>query len=220
MTTLLLTTTVRVEPEKLDCIYQTDASERIATYLKSIQQWLEKTKFNIVIVENSGYPWSELNDFLVQYKDRFEVISYRESDIERAHYLQYTNSKGAHEMFSIHYAYYQSQLIREHSRFVIKLTGRYFIPELESYLSKYDLDSYDVLCQNDIGRCEMVGSHIRNYHILFNPYLVNSRGHIEECVEWLYGYRIHDWFKHVFICKPFDIEPTQRGGKPGCFSVI
>ena len=57
--TLILTTTVHVYKHKSH-IYQIDSEERVQTYTKSILQWLTKTSFNIVLVENSGYDFKEL----------------------------------------------------------------------------------------------------------------------------------------------------------------
>jgi hypothetical protein len=74
MTTIILTSTVNVNPSK-DWIFQRDSSLRIQTYLKSILQWLTKTNFNIVLVENSGYSFDELNHEKQFYKHRFEVIT-------------------------------------------------------------------------------------------------------------------------------------------------
>ena len=54
MTTIILTSTINVNPHK-SWVFQRDATHRIETYLKSILQWLTKTNFNIVLVENSGY---------------------------------------------------------------------------------------------------------------------------------------------------------------------
>jgi hypothetical protein len=70
---IILTTTVFIQ-EKV-YIYQKDPQERINTYLKSIKQWITKTNFKIIVVENSGYQFDELKEYL---SDKFEIISFNE----------------------------------------------------------------------------------------------------------------------------------------------
>jgi len=205
MITIILTTTVHVNKNK-SFLFQTNKNERIDLYLKSIKQWLQ-TGFTIIVVENSGYTY-ELNDEKEKYKHRFEVINYNEDDLEEAQYLRFTNSKGASEMFAINYAYQQSKLIHS-STFIIKVTGRFFIPELEKYLNQYNLNDYECLTQSNRDRCEMVGAHYRNFLDIFSKYLMIN-GVFEPHVEYVWKDRTS---KHLNLtCKEFHIEKTQRGG--------
>lgn len=110
MTTIILTSTINVNPCK-SYVFQRDKIQRIETYLKSILQWLSKTNFNIVLVENSGHLYEELKNEKELYKNRFEVITFDETHLEEANYLKNNNSKGASEMFAINYAYHHSKLI-------------------------------------------------------------------------------------------------------------
>jgi hypothetical protein len=119
MITILLTSTVYVNYKKW-CLYQNDPAVRIQTYLKSVRQWLT-TQFYIVLVENSGYTFPELDEEKKKYKDRFQVITLDET-IEPS-YLRNDASKGASEMFSIRYAF---ENINIQSSFIIKVTGRFF----------------------------------------------------------------------------------------------
>ena len=107
MTTIILTSTINVNLKKC-YLFQKDANSRLDTYLKSILQWLYKTNFNIILVENSGYNYNELNNEKEIYKHRFEVITFIEDELEEARYLKNNNSKGASEIFSIQYAFFHS----------------------------------------------------------------------------------------------------------------
>jgi len=209
-TTILLTSTVNVNPDSKPILFQIIKQDRIDTYLKSIKQWLANTNFKIVLVENSGYTYPELEQEKEIYKDRFEIISFQEEQVKEAKYLEKEEGKGGSEMYAIHFAYYLSKLIRN-AIFIIKVTARFFIPELEGFLADKDLNTYDGLCQNDINRCEMVGSHIKNFHIIFNKYLINENGFYDQHVENIYKMRM-GWFNNILHCKVFNIEPTQRGG--------
>ena len=205
---------MNINPQKY-FIQQTNKEERLVAYFKSIKQWLEKTKLNIVVVENSGYQFEELAEERITYKDRFEIISFVESELPHA--ARYFNnkihitSKGASELFAINYAYKNSLLIQE-ATFIIKVTCRYFVPELEEYLSNIYLDYYDALRQNDKNFCEIVGCHKNKFNVVFQPECINSEGYIMGHVEAIYDYRINTLCENVIICQPFAIEPTKMGG--------
>jgi len=204
-TTIILTSTVNINPKKSH-LFQTDKNERAETYIKSILQWLKKTKFTIVLVENSGYNFDELKEEKKLYKDRFEVITFNESEIVEAKYLENNDAKGDSEMFAIDYAFRHSNLILiKQPIFIIKITCRFFIPELEYFLSKYDLNTYDCLTQYDRDRCEMVGSHTKHFSQIFG---ISSGEYLTEIV-WK---KRTSSLKNILICKKFDIERTQRGG--------
>ena len=214
-TTLILTSTVNVNLKK-ECVFQTDINSRIETYLKSVLQWLKNTKFNIVLVENSGYNFDELANEKEIYKNRFEVITFVESELEEAAFLKNNDSKGNSEVFSINYVYRNSKLIKS-SNFIIKITARFYIDELEEYLSQFDLDKYDCLTQNNRDRCEMIGSHYKNFSYIFNIYLVDDAYRYDRCIERIWKFRTLK-YKNVLVCKSFKIEKTQRGGV-NCFYV-
>jgi len=212
MITIILTCTVYVNNKKC-CLVQINPVERIKTYLKSIRQWL-KTNFHIIVVENSGYTFPGLTNEKIKYRDRFEVITLNASD--EPPYLRNSISKGASELFSIHYAFIKSSIIKQ-SNFIIKVTARYFIPDLENYLKRYDLDTYDCLTQNNRDRCEMVGCHYNFFSTIFNIYLFDIKGyngHIEDL------WKLRTSKCNALVCNPFTIEPTLRGGENEVYTTI
>jgi len=211
MTTIILTSTVNVDLRKCGT-FQSNVNDRLETYLKSILQWLTKTQFKIVLVENSGYNFDELNNEKILYKNRFEVITFVEKDLAEAQYCANTAAKGNSEMFAINYAFNNSKIIHS-SNFVIKITARFFINELEEFLNQFDLDKYDCLTQQNRDRCEMVGSHYKNFHYIFDRKLLNQNGHYWGHVEDIWKMRSSK-FTNILICKQFEIDPTQRGGIP------
>ena len=210
-TTIILTCTVNINPTK-SYVFQRHGKDRFETYMKSIQQWLTKTDFNIVIVENSGFNFeSFLQEQKQIYSHRLEIISFREKELPEAEYLKKNDSKGASEIFAIQYALSRSRLIQQQTNFVIKVTGRFFIPELESYLSGFDLSQYDCLVQNNRGECQIVGSHIKNVSHIFDIHLLNKDNNYDGHIENIWYYRT-SCYKNIIVCKPFEIEPTQQGG--------
>jgi hypothetical protein len=216
-TTIILTSTVNVNSNKA-YVFQTNINDRIETYLKSILQWLNKTNFNIILVENSGYNFNELNKEKQIYKDRFEVITFIENELEEAQYLKNNASKGDSEIFSINYAFNQSKIIKN-SNFIIKITARFYIDELENYLNQFDLDKYDCLTQNNRGRCELVGSHYNFFSFIFNKNLIYEDKYYTGHIEYIWMTRASKC-NNILVCKEFKIDKTQRGGLNECFSNI
>ena len=220
-TTIILTSTVNVPDVR--CNSQTGADNRLCVYLKSIKRWLTETHFNIVLVENSGYVFPELDNEKEMYKDRFEVITFKECDVPQSEYLTKLDdkglgSKGNHEIFAINYAIQNSELIQPTS-FLIKITARYFINELEDYLSIYNLNNVDCLTQHNRDRCEMVGCHYKHHSYVFNIYtLTDSIGwntHIED------SWKMRTMkYKKVITCKEFSIDSTIRGSNDEYYDTI
>jgi hypothetical protein len=211
MTTIILTSTVNVH-HNATFVFQKDSNDRIQTYLSSILKWLYNTNFNIVLVENSGYNFNELDEEKQKFKDRFEVIVFHETKLDEAKFIQNEGSKGRHEIFAINYAFNNSKILSL-SNFIIKITARYYIPELEEYLNYYDLNNYDCLVQNNRNRCEVVGSHIKYFSDIFDMHI--NHDHIEN--EWKLRTSKYD---NILICKIFQIDETQRGGDFGKFTTI
>ena len=198
MVVIILTTTVFVQDKCY--LHQKDPDERLKIYQKSIKQWLD-TGLKIIVVENSGYLFNESHEY---QSDKFEIISFDEKTLPEARYLRTNNSKGASELFSINYALKNTKL---KFNFVIKITGRYFIPEFEEYISKL---KFDCVIQNDRSSCEIIGCKLTETSHLFNTSdLLNG----ESCnhIEFLYKHRISQ-FNKVLILKKLKVSPTPMGG--------
>ena len=204
---IILTCTVNVTSLSS---FQVNKQDRINTYLRSIKKWLTNTKFNIIVVENSGYDFKELIEDQNKFKDRFEIITFIEKPENYPTFQMHLESKGGLEINSIHYAYNNSRFLQK-STFIIKITGRFFIKDFENFVSNLDLNKYDCLKQNFNNRCEIVGTNINNFDIIFNKNLFVDNGKYDYHVENVYEYRFSQ-FKNVLVCPIFNIEPTQRGG--------
>ena len=209
--TVILTTTVHVDSNSS---FQVDKNERVSQYIKSIKKWLLYTNFNVVVVENSNYYFEELQNEQELYKHRFEICTYNETPTGEMH----LNSKGGLEISSIHHAYNNSKLI-QNSIFIIKITGRFFIPQFEQFINNINVNKYDCLKQNYNNRCEIVGSHIKNFDIIFNKNLFVNNGIYNYHIEDVYDFRMSR-FKNVIVCPIFNIEKTQRGGLNECYTSL
>jgi hypothetical protein len=215
---IILTCTVNRQTKIVERIPegQSDEKERVETYIKSIKKWLYETSLPIIVVENSGYDFSELEFEKEMFKERFELVLFNETTLQEAAYLKDNYSKGTHEVFSIYYAKCQSKLIPQSAcNFIIKVTGRFYIPELENYLKQYDLSKIKALRQNRDLSCQMVGSHIDQFNFIFNKrcfYRDEYAKYENDYIEILYKDKIDSLPKETVInCPVFNIEPTTGG---------
>ncbi len=226
---IILTSTVNVNLSKMH-LFQIDPKDRISTYLKSVKQWLEKTPLRICLVENSGYSFPELDEEKEKYKDRFDIISYCENDVKGAEYLVKNTSKGSSELLAINIAQKRSAVIKK-CIFFIKITARFFIPDFYNYLVENSFDEKVVyngvstsimgIRQHNPDRCELLGCNIRFFPFIFNMYPVDDLNRMHYHIEAVYKHRFECLSpKTIFICKEFNIEPTQRGGNSEVYSII
>ena len=200
--TIILTCTVNVH-DNINTLKMKNADERKNIYLKSIKNWLYKTNFNIIVVENSGYSFPELKQELIKFKNRFEIIS--------KHIILNDSSKGIHEIYAINYAYNNSKLIKllDENSIVIKVTGRYFIPQLEEYIGQ---NSFNIITQNNPKNCEMLGCKKKYFNNLFNMNIEKFM-FFPVYIENVYFKRTSLFPKNeVLNSKLFQIEPTKNGG--------
>jgi len=222
---IILTSTVNVDFTKL-FLYQTNPDERLFYYIKSVKQWLDNTHLKICLVENSGYTFPELQEYIEKYSKRFEIISYVENELP----LTIRNSmgsfsKGGSEIYAINHAYEHSKF-KLTTDFIIKITCRYFVPELEPFLQSSDISSKSkgglALFNNDIilglkqkedHHCEIIGSHIKSLPIIFDPIMCTKDMIYNQHVESVYMNRL-SLFKdeNIITCPNFIIEPTPMGG--------
>jgi len=218
---ILLTSTIRINPS-VHWLAQRDSEERKNIYLKSIKQWLENTSLDICLVENSGYTFPELDEYKEKYKERFDIISYDEKTLPESHHLKTSTSKGQCELFALNYAFNHSKRLGS-SKFVIKITGRYYIPGLEQFLSEVDYTNKYALQQNNSARCEMVGAHRDYFKTIFNPRMTTPDGntfmpHMESYIQYQMGHSLKE--HNRITCPVFPIEETIGGGEKQTFDTI
>jgi hypothetical protein len=197
-------------------IVEDDSLERADIYVKSVKKWLYETSLPIIVVENSGYEFPELEFEKDIFKQRFEMILFNETTLQEAAYLKDNYSKGTHEVFSIYYAKRQSKIIAQSAcNFIIKVTGRFYIPEFEKYLKNHDLSKMKALRQNNELSCKIVGSHIDQFSFIFNKRCFYRDEYVKyenDYIEILYKDKIDSLpNENVLKCPIFEIEATLDG---------
>jgi len=210
--TIILTTTVTVHERMIPTndVQHINKNERLEIYLRSIKQWLSNTNFHIIVVDNNNYSYHELSKELEIYKNRFEIFYYDEKILKDTKYLLNQPTKGINEIYAINYAFENSKLAQK-SEFIIKVTGRYFLPDLENYLKTIDMTNIETIRQNNPDFCELVGCNKKHFYKIFNRYLVNDRNEIDLHVENIYKNRIL-WFDNILTLPEMVIFPPTTTG--------
>lgn len=228
-TVLLLTCTVN--PHRgMDCVMQTDPREREATYRGSVLRWLAHSPFRLVIVENSGFPmtaaWLGLSDALVSRRIHFVLFDEGTDEEAIASGLPTLPSKGAHELFAINRALGSVPVLLAQAPFVIKVTGRFFIPNFLDSLRRRqpDVSKAVAVRQADPMQCQVVGCATPYARVLFaadkdllvpNPTTITT-------VETVFARRLQEpWAKgHTVILPAMPIPPTKTGGTGSIIDVL
>ena len=155
---VLLTTAVQVnvgEPVKEK---NTSIPEvRISLYNEAFKKWWTHTSMNIVIVENSGFGFEEIRS----YAPSVEIDSFK---------MPYVPKKvSMAEAYSIVHAFDNHYL--DSYEFVLKVTGKYFLPDIEQYLCSLNatVPDFDLLIQSKPSHCEVFGFRKYLTHHIWLP---------------------------------------------------
>lgn len=134
---ILLTTCVDIKAPHLK-FYML---QRIRLYKHQLTKWLKETKFTIYVVESSlnGHVFDELKQ---EYSDRLFVLSFDQKKL----YPYWKNSSQL-EVASMNYAIDDIIKNKENFTHVFKVTGRYFLDDIQNKISSINLKPNDILTQ-------------------------------------------------------------------------
>lgn len=153
--TLLILTSSVYPHNNIYHLYQKDYESRLKTYLSSFGKWILETTFKIIIVDNTNYPYNELTNIC---RDNLLILHYDYNNIELEFehlFLKDCKEKGMHEMYSIYYAL--SHIPPSWNiEYFFKLTGRYFIPNFDKFVSNIPCDK-NIFLQYASKKCELYG---------------------------------------------------------------
>lgn len=121
---------------------ETEIKKRKELYIKQINSWLSNSNLFIYIVDSSGYEFPEIQ----RNNDKIKIVSFNlNKDI--------CNNSSECEINSIKYITDQIKLDEKYKKatHILKVTGRYFLQNIESVLEKTspDLDLYLQYHRND-----------------------------------------------------------------------
>lgn len=207
---ILLTCTVQ-PPGYIGTLKQRDSDSRLQTYMTSLAQWAKVGPgFRVVVVENSGY------EDLGSSFPTIETITFDEATdtdlkLTQPWFKQTDRSKGAHELASVRVALARSSTIRaaHPHTWIIKITGRFFVPDLHQHLVTDQAQHASGVRQQDPDQCQIVGCRLAYADALFRG-VSQTNIHIES----VYKARLarDDWAKDRVLALPTLPIPTTLGG--------
>ena len=114
-------------------------------------------------------------------------------------------------MYAIRYAIDRSKLLKKDDKIshIIKITGRYYIPNFEKQINKHDLSTMKYIRQNNPNHCEIIGCRFDVISYLFNFNYVDG---MSDQVEDIYEKRIKPFLNESLILPQLKIESTLTGG--------
>ena len=120
---ILLTATI--DPQGIVFLKRNNPIVRENDYIKSMKRWMEMQQFPIIFCENSGYKIDKIKSMIKKHKKKkIEILQFKGNSFPRE------LGKGYGELIIIDYAIKHSKLIKN-SDYIIKVTGRYFIKNIE-----------------------------------------------------------------------------------------
>ena len=137
---ILLTATI--DPKGIVLLKRSNPIVRENDYIESIKKWMGIQQFPIVFCENSGYKIDKIKNDIKNSEKKFEILQFKGNSFPRE------LGKGYGEAMIIDYAIKHSKLIKN-SDYIIKVTGRYFIKNIEKMVSTLSRDN-DVYVMADL----------------------------------------------------------------------
>jgi hypothetical protein len=169
-TCILLTTTVHINTDYKNEYNTPDA--RLKTYKESIDEWLEKTKLIIYVVESSEYRFPEYIN-----NPRVKIYSFKSTNTIICNGCSAT----PYEAESIRKAFEYFKLFEYEN--IIKVTGKYFIPNIETIIENIPVDS-EIFLQNSYNNdlkqqnSEIFGCKTKYLLTIMNMITENSKKNI------------------------------------------
>lgn len=143
-------------------MYIGNNKDRIKIYEENIEKWLKDTNFDIYIVESSGYDFGDLVRRLDSYSNRLKIFVFTQEN------KIINNGPSIYEKNSLEkiYNYYKSDF--KNYDIIFKITGKYYLPDLENIIEYIPIDSEIILQYNEL-------THGQNSEIVgFKPDLLIS----------------------------------------------
>jgi len=134
---ILLTTAVHINVTQPAREKNTSIAQvRLALYNEAFKHWWTKTVLDLVIVESSGYTFDEIRS----YASSLKIDSFKIRRVSQVVLMA--------EAYSIIHAFKHHYL--DKYDYVLKVTGKYFLPEVEEHLCSLNATSpnFDLLIQN------------------------------------------------------------------------
>lgn len=127
---VVLLLTACVNPKGMSYTAINDVHIRLQQYLQAIEWYLKNTKFDIVVVENTGCDFSQFAQFST-FNDRLECLTFQGNNYDR------NLGKGYGEVSILEHACKHSIKISR-AEFVVKITGRVIVKNINEIIHRCD----------------------------------------------------------------------------------
>jgi hypothetical protein len=142
----LLILTGTINPGNMILTNRNNPDVRKEDYKKSLDSWISFNKdgyFNkIIFCENSGVNLSELKNVVHNYSNNNDVVFFQWDDNSK--WASFGKGYGEAKMLE-HLIKEANDIISEHD-YVIKVTGRIFVPNLKEVLNINNINDSDIIC--------------------------------------------------------------------------
>ena len=127
-TRVVLLLTATIDPKGVVFLKRNDPLVREQDYINALSKWLETVHIPIVFCENSNYKSNKIINLRKNYSNKeIEILQFAGQNFSKE------LGKGYGELLIIKYAIQHSNFI-EHSDYVIKITGRYYIKNIQKIM--------------------------------------------------------------------------------------
>lgn len=205
---ILLTASIKVKG--VPFVERNKYDDRIKDYSCSIHKWMRNKNLKIIFCENTG---ADL-DFVYQTKEKnnlniLEILSYNDNEDAKI------KGKGFSELKMINYVLKNSKIIDENS-FIIKVTGRFYIKNIKSYLLALSKQNLPFVNVNFLKQMSMADSRFFGFHKnFFEQYLLKYSNKVDDNKNYFFEHALRDatlqsMLEGHFI-KPLPILPLFDG---------
>ena len=148
---------------------QENTDNYIQQNVENIKKWLYGTSYNVVLIENTGYEYPELSDYIYFFRNKLEMHSF---DIRNVDWFDYNGMVDEQrknmviELNTMMHLYNISNKIKS-SAFAIKLNGpNSGSDDVINFINNQTFDNCYILYSKENG---VVGCSIPSYLVFFNP---------------------------------------------------
>lgn len=184
---IIILLTASIEVKGVPFVERNNYVDRKIDYSYSINKWMKNKNLKIIFCENTG---SDL-DFVHKLNEKnnlnlLEILSYNDNEDAKI------KGKGFSEMKMINYVFNNSKIIDENS-FIIKITGRYYLKNIKSYLSILSTQNLPFINVNFIKQMDMADSRIFGFRkIFFEQYLLKYSDRIDDNKNYFFEHALRD----------------------------
>ncbi|MCC6255619.1 MAG: hypothetical protein IT276_11940 [Ignavibacteriaceae bacterium] len=182
---ILLTSSISVKD--IPFVKRNDYKKRKQDYIYSLNKLLKTTKLPIVFCENTGTLLDLQNQNSKNNKyDNLEIITFNDNEGAK------TKGKGYSELKIIDYAIKNSKFITDES-FIIKITGRYHVKNIDSYLLWLNSVELPFINLNFINFMKLSDSRFFGFKLdFFRSYLAKFGEEIDDFNNYFFEHALRD----------------------------